>query len=223
MSVFKRILIATDFGDAAGQALTVGCNLARTFGSHVMLLHVVEDIAAHFGAPEYSSAIGKIQSDLEESARGRILEMLTQTDLRGLDAETAVLTSTPAPAIVNFARDQQADLIVMGTHGRGKVARLFLGSVAERVARTAPCPVTGIDTSVSLLSASLASTHSRRIAAMADSTDRSVSSRLSNASGSAARTCSKTTSSKSMPPSRSSPSGRPSRLNPVASLYTMAA
>lgn len=142
MPAFKRILIATDFGDAADRALTLGCELARMFGSRVFLLHVVEDISAHFGAPEYGAAIGQIQSDLEESARGRIKGLLKQSDLQGLDAETTVLTlGSPAPAIVSFARDKQADLIVMGTHGRGKVASLLLGSVAERVVRTAACPV----------------------------------------------------------------------------------
>ena len=94
-----------------------------------------------------------------------------------------------------------------------------------RRSRTDPCEAgvrTGIDTSHSLLSASLASAHSRRTAAMAESTAGSVSSRPSKASGSASQTWSNTASSKSTPPSRS-PSGRPSRPKPWPSLWTTAA
>lgn len=141
MIAFKSILIPTDFGDAADRALTLGCELARIAGGRVFLLHVVEDIARHFGAPEYGAAIGKIQSDLEESARARIRGLLARPDLRALSVDSAVLTGPAAPAIVSVARGRKADLIVMGTHGRGKVASLLLGSVAERVVRTASCPV----------------------------------------------------------------------------------
>jgi nucleotide-binding universal stress UspA family protein len=142
MAAFERILVATDFGDAAARALAHGCELARTFGSRLFLVHVVEDISVHFGAPEYAATIGKLQSDLEESARDQIKELLARQDVGALDAEAAVLTlGAPASAIVSFARDKAADLIVMGTHGRGKIASILIGSVAEKVLRTAPCPV----------------------------------------------------------------------------------
>jgi nucleotide-binding universal stress UspA family protein len=142
MPAFERILIATDFGDTAASALTRGCELARTLDARVLLLHVVEDIGAHFGALEYASALGKLQSDLEESARKKMRELLAGPDASALNVEVSVLTSSaPASAIVSVARDQHADLIVMGTHGRGKIASVLLGSVAERVLRTAPCPV----------------------------------------------------------------------------------
>jgi nucleotide-binding universal stress UspA family protein len=142
MAAFKRILVATDFGDASASALSRGCELARAFGSRLFLLHVVEDISAHFGAPEYAATLGKLQSDLEASARERMQALLASQDVGALDVEAAVLTlHAPAPAIVSFARDKRADLIVMGTHGRGRVASLLIGSVAEKVLRTASCPV----------------------------------------------------------------------------------
>ena len=142
MAAFERILVATDFGEAATIALTRGCELARMFGSRLFLVHVVEDVSAHFGAPEYAAAIGQIQTDLEASAREYMNRLLAREDVRARDAEAAVVTlGAPAAAIVSFARDKQADLIVMGTHGRGKIASLLVGSVAEKVVRTAPCPV----------------------------------------------------------------------------------
>jgi nucleotide-binding universal stress UspA family protein len=66
---------------------------------------------------------------------------LSAEDRRDLHSKAVVLTSTtPALSIVQYARDAKVDLIVVGTHGRGAVAHLFLGSVAERVVRMAPCP-----------------------------------------------------------------------------------
>jgi nucleotide-binding universal stress UspA family protein len=139
---FKRILVATDFGGAAAAALDRACELARTFGSRLFIVHVVEDVRAHFGASEYAAAIGKIQTDLEASAREHMRALVARRDASALDVEAAVLVlSAPAAAIVSYARDKQADLIVMGTHGRGKIASLLIGSVAERVLRTASCPV----------------------------------------------------------------------------------
>jgi nucleotide-binding universal stress UspA family protein len=68
--------------------------------------------------------------------------MLTAADRKDLHAKPAVRTAiNSAGAIVDYAREVNTDLIVMGTHGRGAVAHLFMGSVAERVVRTAPCPV----------------------------------------------------------------------------------
>jgi nucleotide-binding universal stress UspA family protein len=83
-----------------------------------------------------------MQKDVEAAARQRIDKIVTDEDRSQLHAKAIVLTSNAAAAtIVDYAAEAAIDVIVIGTHGRSGVARFFLGSVAERVVRTAPCPV----------------------------------------------------------------------------------
>src|SRR5437773_8844714 len=84
----------------------------------------------------------QLQADLEAAARKELDELLIDSDKTGPPTKPVLLTaSAPAFAIVDYAREHGIDLIVMGTHGRGALAHLVMGSVAERVVRMAPCPV----------------------------------------------------------------------------------
>jgi nucleotide-binding universal stress UspA family protein len=142
MIALKNILVATDFGEAADMALSYGRELARTFGARLHVVHVVQDLGVHIGAPEFSASVGRLQMEVEESARNRTNALISDEDRQALRAQAAVLTHpSAAQAILAYARDEQVNLIVMGTHGRKAVGRMVMGSVAERVARTAPCPV----------------------------------------------------------------------------------
>jgi nucleotide-binding universal stress UspA family protein len=83
-----------------------------------------------------------LQKELEESASVRLDELLVDSDHSGPVTKPIVVTSSsPAFAIVDYAGEHGIDLIVMGTHGRGALAHLLMGSVAEKVVRLAPCPV----------------------------------------------------------------------------------
>ncbi len=143
MVVLKNVLVATDFGEPAEVALVYGRELARTFGARLHVLYVATDLRGNFGSwsgdvPE----LGGLQAELEDNARQRLDAWLTAQDRQVLQAKTTVVTSRrTAHAIVKYARDEHADLIVVGTHGRGRVAHFVIGSVAERVVRSAPCPV----------------------------------------------------------------------------------
>jgi nucleotide-binding universal stress UspA family protein len=143
MITLNRILVATDFGDAAGAALNYGRALARVFGASLTVLHVAEDLlTASFGIEGYVGGYPDFQRSIEEGARKQLDLQLTEQDRTDLGALAVLRTSSsPALTIVNYARDTNADLIIMGTHGRGAMAHLLMGSVAERVVRTAPCPV----------------------------------------------------------------------------------
>jgi nucleotide-binding universal stress UspA family protein len=143
MITLKRILIPTDFGDAAETALEYGRALARTFGATLTVVHVTEDVmAASFGIDGYVGTYPGLQQSVDDNARKQLDALLSEQDRADLGGRTVLLTSrSPAFAIVNYARDMSADAIVMGTHGRGTMAHLLMGSVAERVVRTAPCPV----------------------------------------------------------------------------------
>jgi|SRR5579864_2780400 len=132
------ILVATDFSDFSEAALAYGRTLARTFGARLHLVHVAEELLAiNVGMEGYITDMSAWQRDLEAAARKQLDERLAGSGDRGI-----VLTSNaPARAIVDYAKQANIDLIVIGTHGRGAVARLVMGSVAERVVRTASCPV----------------------------------------------------------------------------------
>jgi nucleotide-binding universal stress UspA family protein len=143
MITLKHVVVATDFGDPAAVALDYGRELARTFSAQLHLVHVVDDIAAHaVGFPTYIPNLTQLQTNAEQEARARLDERLFEEDRRALSARSVVLTSrSAAQAIVDFARDLPADLLVVGTHGRSGMAHLVMGSVAERVVRLGPCPV----------------------------------------------------------------------------------
>jgi nucleotide-binding universal stress UspA family protein len=143
MITLNRILVATDFGEAAEAALGYGRALSRVFGASLTVLHVAEDLlTASFGIEGYVGGYPDFQRSIEEGARKQLDALLTEQDRTDLGAIAVLRTSgSPALTIVNYARDINADLIIMGTHGRGAMAHLLMGSVAERVVRTASCPV----------------------------------------------------------------------------------
>jgi nucleotide-binding universal stress UspA family protein len=129
-----QILVATDFSDASQVALDYGRALARTFGASLHVLHVMENT---FLRPTPSDPYV-----LKAAAVKHLTERITDDDRTQLNAVTTLETSdNPADEIVKFAVGHDIGLIVMGTHGRGTMARLLVGSVAEKVVRTAPCPV----------------------------------------------------------------------------------
>jgi nucleotide-binding universal stress UspA family protein len=129
----KNILIATDFGEASDAALTYGRALARTFGADVHLLHVMDNT---FLRPIPTDPLA-----MKAAAYKQMGDRLTEFDRRDLHARAVVeVSDEPAEAIVDYARSCQIDLIVLGTHGRQGAAHILMGSVAEKVVRTAPCP-----------------------------------------------------------------------------------
>ena len=142
MIALKNILVATDFGEAADAALAYGRELARTFESTLHVLNVADDVYVRLGGDAYVAVLPELQKDIEAEAQKQLDALLVDNDPKPIAVKKAVLTSSAtAAAIVQYARDRNIDLIIVGTHGRGAVAHLLMGSVAERVVRTAPCPV----------------------------------------------------------------------------------
>ncbi len=143
MIALKNILVATDFGEAAEVALSYGRGLARTFGATLHVITVVDDIGARAATmASYGVDMGRMQLDIETAARTQLDGLLSDEDRRELRAKAIVTrSSSPEVSIVEYATDQQINLVIVGTHGRAGLAQFFVGSVAERVVRTAPCPV----------------------------------------------------------------------------------
>jgi len=141
MLAIKHILVATDFSEPSGVALAYGRDLARNYQSKLHLLHIVEDVMARYSS-EVGVLLPSIQEDLEKAARRELEARITEDDRKQLEATAVIDTSANiADAICRYAKTHSIDLIVTGTHGRGAVKHFLMGSVAERVVRTAPCPV----------------------------------------------------------------------------------
>lgn len=143
MIALKHILVATDFSQASDAALRYGRELARMFQATLHLLHVGTPVSSVvYGAEGFAASIPELQDELDEAARKQMENLLVDNDVRPLPTKCVLLNAvSPAAAIVSYAVHERIDLIVTGTHGRGAVAHLLMGSVAERVVRTAPCPV----------------------------------------------------------------------------------
>jgi len=143
MIALKNILVATDFSEPSDAALAYGRALARTFGATLHVVHVVDNVPTLvYGAEAYAVPMPELQEEIDNAARKQLADLLVDNDRPPLPVRSILLTSNaPAAAIVDYAKSERVDLIVAGTHGRGGVAHLLMGSVAERVVRTAPCPV----------------------------------------------------------------------------------
>ena len=141
MVALKNILVATDFSEPSGVAMAYGRDLARSYNARLHVLHIVEDVMMRYSS-EVGFAVPQMQSDLEEAARRDLAAQITDDDRRTLRVQAVVESGVNiAEAVVNYAKTNDIDLIVTGTHGRGAVKHFLMGSVAERVVRTAPCPV----------------------------------------------------------------------------------
>jgi nucleotide-binding universal stress UspA family protein len=145
MIVIKNVLVATDFSPASDTALAYGRELARNFGATLHVLHVVENVYAYMVGTD--AAIGAmipstLQAELEKAAQRQLDAVVGEDDRRELHAKAVLLTGNGAAIeIVTYARETGIDIIVVGTHGRGPMSHLLMGNVAEKVVRTAPCPV----------------------------------------------------------------------------------
>ena len=139
--MFHRILVATDFSAASTPALEASVKMARKEGALLLIAHAYQEP----GLVELSHAPADVyerwDQELREATERRLRPLVEHARKEGVEARALILTGFADEAIIEAAKREGADLIVMGTHGRRGAARLFLGSVAARVISTAPCPV----------------------------------------------------------------------------------
>jgi nucleotide-binding universal stress UspA family protein len=140
--VLKHILVPTDFSESSKVALRYALALADRFGACIHVLHAIQ---SPFEQPWAAEIYAVSMADFEQAARResdtQMAQMLTDAERQKYCACLVTETGPPFLTIVNYAQREPIDLIVMGTHGRGAIAHLLIGSVAENVVRKAPCPV----------------------------------------------------------------------------------
>jgi glycine betaine transporter len=155
----RHILAPVDFSDTSAHALQYACEMAALLGARLTVVHVanpkkleeslsgldaIERLAGALNVPpDPQSYVPSLyqQEGVEKSLHGRMRTMLEPIEQAGCAAQTVLVQGYPSLEIVNYAKEHAIDMIVMGTHGRGPIGHLLLGSVAENVVRRAHCPV----------------------------------------------------------------------------------
>lgn len=141
MITLKQILVATDFSEPADVAVNYGRDLARAYDATLHVIHVIENMLAFYG-PDIGFAMVDIERNIESAVQRDLDATIAKRDGGPLKVVTTVKRgSSVANAITEYAAANAIDLIIVGTHGRGAVSRFLMGSVAERLVRSAPCPV----------------------------------------------------------------------------------
>jgi nucleotide-binding universal stress UspA family protein len=142
MSQFRRILHASDFSPASRPAFRRALDLARANRAGLTLVHVYSTFIPVMGEGYVGGQVyDKMLADIRMDARRRLGRLVAEARKKGVRAKGLALEGIPHERIVRAARSARADLIVLGTHGRTGLGRVFLGSVAARVVTLAPCPV----------------------------------------------------------------------------------
>jgi nucleotide-binding universal stress UspA family protein len=136
---FRKILCPVDFSDDSLTALTYATDFAKQNNGQLILLHVIDNPLADQYGPRGQNFYAEVEHALEKSKQ--MLTDAARIHAAGVPCETVAKRGNPYEEIIDVATAQQADVIVMSTHGRSGPQRLLIGSVAEKVVRTAPCPV----------------------------------------------------------------------------------
>lgn len=142
MIQIKRVLVSTDFSEAAARAIPFAVSLAKEYGGELHIVHVVED-SLYFAQFAYEGAPFDPSSLIEGLVEDRRKKL--QTVVEGLPADVRCRThlrrGVVASEIIVAAKEADVDVVVIATHGRTGFSHLIFGSVAERVIRECPCPV----------------------------------------------------------------------------------
>jgi universal stress protein A len=137
----RHLLVPTDFSEGSKQALEYALGLARTCGAKLTLLHVVELPSYITDGHTPVHLLMALRDDMQASARRELARLLPEGSGTPVEIVRQVVVGAPHQQILEAAAAERVDWIVMATHGRTGLSHLVMGSVAERVLRTAPCPV----------------------------------------------------------------------------------
>ncbi len=138
--MFKKILCPVDFSEFTKEVIAYAADISKRYGAELHVLHVIPNLTyftpyESFLTPENLVAIEKnIQDDVDRDFK----KVLGRVDI---DVRKAVRTGVAFVEIIDYAKTEGIDLIVMGTHGRSGIEHILIGNVAEKVVRKSPCPV----------------------------------------------------------------------------------
>jgi universal stress protein A len=138
---FQKILLPTDFSTQSANATEYACELAAKYDAELHLLHTLETHAASMPTFEMGLALPTYAKESRAAAQKSLAGVLDPQWSAGRKLIQTVVEGSPKTEIVRYARTHNIDLIILSTHGRTGLPHVLMGSVAENVVRTAPCPV----------------------------------------------------------------------------------
>jgi universal stress protein A len=142
MKRIRRVLYATDFSAASRRAFTTAVTIAKSAGARLTVVNVLTPVLP--AVPQQfidAVVLDQLEKQTQRWSAHELNKLADKATVAGITATTALRSGDPVGEIIRAARAARADLIVVGTHGRHGLPKFFLGSVAERVVATAPCPV----------------------------------------------------------------------------------
>ena len=142
--MYKQILVPVDGSETANKALQAALELAKDSGGRVRAIHIIEDLSYAGSYEQFGVYTEDLLNSIRTAGNHILQEAMTRAQSAGVEIDRVLVDSVGgrlAEAVASAAREWQADLIVVGTHGRRGVGRMLLGSGAEQIIRLAPVPV----------------------------------------------------------------------------------
>jgi len=136
--LLTKILVTTDFSEVSDRALDYAISLARRYDARIYLAHVITPDPFQFAEPQLAQAT---YEKVRQAAEEGITDILISGKLRGVPHEVLMEEGNVWPTLDKLINEHEIDLVVVGTHGRGKVQKILIGSVAEEIFRQADCAV----------------------------------------------------------------------------------
>jgi nucleotide-binding universal stress UspA family protein len=141
MITLKQILVPTDFSENSEVEAKYARTMAEAFHADLHLMHVLEDPFASAFDPVSFMPPPNFYEEIETQTRDRLVRLLADWEPLQPHVEIVASRGSAFVEIIRYAKEHGIDLIVLGTHGRGPVAHMLMGSVAEKIVRKSPCPV----------------------------------------------------------------------------------
>ncbi len=136
-SHMKKLLLATDLTDASASATDEAFELASRLDASLLVVSIIDPGSLLLPGGRFRVRVDQVRERREQLAQ----ELVERGRAAGIEVSFLIWTGDPGDMIIEAAEAEHADMILVGSHGRGAVGRLFLGSVSEHVVRNAPCPV----------------------------------------------------------------------------------
>jgi nucleotide-binding universal stress UspA family protein len=137
----KKVLVPTDFSESARHALTYGISFAREYEAELELLHVVENLTVGYASDLFPVPMAEVFQEISGYAKAELATLGAEARAKKVKVVEQVAQGKPSAEIIRFAKENEVDMIVLGTHGKGMLDQALFGSTTERVVRRAPCPV----------------------------------------------------------------------------------
>lgn len=140
-TTINKVLVPIDFSDYSKSALKYAVNFAKSFNAEIILIYVVEPVIY---PPDFSMgqiAMPSINTEWDDRAKEELQKLAKSEIVGSANVKTVIKTGKPFVEIIETAKEENVDLIIIATHGRSGVEHILFGSTAEKVVRKAPCPV----------------------------------------------------------------------------------